>query len=125
MVWNYNKSLFTIQFDDLPLNKELKIKLLNWHEVLSDETNETTKNPISIEVQSLCNFNLISGKFVQNNKICVIEFWKGIYSKWAKAEIIGQIDKSKPVIVDLIKLNKKSWRINLIYHDSSIKFPHK
>jgi hypothetical protein len=107
--WNPNKTRIVIQFDDFPLRKPFKIKLLSWFEILKNNTEQT--NPICLEGEILDELTLPSTKKLYKGTVVYLSVWSGIYSKWESAVKIKPLETNRPVVATFYKTNKRKWEI--------------
>ena len=110
--WNPNKTKIVIQFDDIPIKKEFKIKLFDWHKTLSENTEST--NPIPIEAEILEFVELPDKRKIYAGTMIWLSIWRGIYSKWESCSKPKDLNTNLPVSITIFKTNKRKWNITEI-----------
>lgn len=112
MVWDYNKTTLIVQFDELPLNEDIPIRLTNWYEELQQNFN--CRNSIKLSGKTLSTLTLIDKTQIQPNTAIILSLWDGIYPKWESAVKSPNISSNDDVVILIHKRSKRAWKIKSI-----------
>ena len=113
MVWNPNKTSWELQFDDLPLKKDVSLQIIGWYDSL--RLNHGTTNNIVLRCVAINQFKLIDKDVVNKGDVFNLSVWSGIYTKWEKAKkSTTALQPNLPINIVLHKQSKRKWRIKEI-----------
>ena len=108
-MWNEYETEIFVQFDKLPLKKELTFKLFNWYESFNEGTDNTNGIPFSSEVVTDC--VLTDKRTLHKGEMITLSFWSGIYSKWKQCYKPKMMNRKLPVTITLFKESTRKWSI--------------
>ena len=107
--WDYMENSSEVWFDELIIGHKYKFALPIWFQEMNKQF-EQKNDKITLTAISVGKQQLKNGKILEDKEDIILSLWRPIYDKWKKAKKI-EIEKNKPVIIELIKISQRKWSI--------------